>query len=553
MIRHSRGIVEHRLLRLLFGFRANRYPASVSHLVSHLNRSMSLTPAGERVRYRVRVTGITQGVGFRPTVWRLAHRLDLGGWVQNDANGLLTEVEGPRAAVEAFCAELAASPPLLAQIDSVETVEINLEGDTEFQIRASDDNTGQSNPVTPDISICNDCLEELFDSNNRRFRYPFINCTNCGPRFSIIEGIPYDRPLTTMKSFPMCTTCAGEYADPANRRFHAQPNACHECGPQVEFVRSPDVTSSAEDSRTEPILGHSAFESIAIRVRAGEIAAIKGIGGFHLICDPFNEAAIAKLRERKGRIDKPFAMMVRDAETAAVYADMSEPEREILESKERPIVLLRKKRSSNGQSLATNIAPGNDFIGIMLPYSPMHYLLVDEVGPLLVTSGNLSNEPICKSNDEALNRLGRIADCFLLHNRDIHAVCDDSVVRYEIDRILPIRRSRGYSPMPVVLSTSGPSVLAIGGEIKATFCITRDRYAYMSQHIGDVSNVETLETMQQLVDHFQNLFRVKLDAVVGDSHPEYLSSQWARRFAQSIRSTLYRSSTSSRPCGIAHR
>jgi len=479
--------------------------------------------------------GITQGVGFRPFLWRLAAQFGLSGWVHNDSSGLLFEIQGTPDAVAAFLAEVKVSPPPLARIDSVHESTIPTEEKSAgFVIRTSNEQHGESTPVTQDISICEDCYHELTNSNDRRFRYPFINCTNCGPRFTIIENVPYDRPATTMKAFTMCARCQEEYDNPADRRFHAQPNACSECGPTVWFLESEhwDNASSIPDSTS--VRGNQALDAFAVSVKKGLIVATKGIGGFHLVCDASNRNAVATLRERKGRVDKPLAVMAVSVQQIGQFAVVEAPERRLLESKERPIVLLKKRAGSVCAELLHHVAPGNDFIGVMLPYSPMHYLLVESTSPLVVTSGNISDEPIARTNEEAVRRLGDLADCFLLHDREIRAVCDDSVVRCVGGELLPVRRSRGYAPMPIRLPKTGPSVLAIGGEIKAAFCVTKDDYAYMSQHIGDVGNIETLDALQRNVEHFLKLFRIDVEAVAGDLHPEFLSGQWARQFAMTL-------------------
>ena len=487
-------------------------------------------------RRSVRILGITQGVGFRPFVWRLAKQFDLTGWVQNDSSGLRLEIQGSPAGVDGFLTELQESPPPLARLDTIDVTEVPIHGeDTQFVIRTSEMQEGASNPVTQDICICIDCIGELTNPDDRRHRYPFINCTNCGPRFTIIEDVPYDRPATTMKSFHMCHRCQGEYDDPADRRFHAQPNACPDCGPHIWWATGNNAQSPTEHPLFESSQEPDTIAHFAKAIFSGQVVAVKGIGGFHLVCDARNAAAIAILRERKGRIDKPFAVMTANVEQIREFAVVQDEEETLLKSKERPIVLLRKKSNSRHDQMLASVAPGNQFIGVMLPYSPLHYLLIEALSPLVVTSGNISDEPIVRTNDEASARLSRLADSFLLHNRHIHIVCDDSVIRCVEGRPLPIRRSRGYAPMPVRLRKDGPSVLAVGGEIKATFCITKNDYAYLSQHIGDVGNLETLTALQRNVDHFLRLFRIDVDAIAGDLHPEYLSSQWAQQLAEKLR------------------
>ncbi len=374
---------------------------------------------------------------------------------------------------------------------------------------------GETTLVSPDISVCVDCLGELFDKNDRRFRYPFINCTNCGTRFTITKDIPYDRPNTTMSVFEMCEQCQSEYDNPLNRRFHAQPNACAECGPKIWFV----------GKNNQRIYGEDAISAMQDALKNGEVVAVKGIGGFHLACDARNDAALRKLRERKGRVDKPFAVMCKDLDTAKVLAEISDAEKTILTGKERPVVLLEKKANDS----CDLIAPNNQFLGVMLAYSPLHYLLFDEkLDVLVMTSGNVSSEPIVTENTQALEKLRNLADSFLLHDRDIFVPCDDSVIRVFENRELPIRRSRGYAPFPVELPFKLPPVLAVGGELKATFCLAKNEFAFMSQHIGDMENLETLRAFEKSVEQMRKLFRIEPEVVAFDKHPNYLSARWAK-------------------------
>jgi hydrogenase maturation protein HypF len=464
------------------------------------------------IRRRLFVKGIVQGVGFRPFVYALAAKHALTGFAGNNSSGVFIEIQGAPDAAQAFADELRGSPPPLAMIESVSIEEIPARDETSFVIVESEAQPAASTPISPDIAVCADCLRELSDPADRRYRYPFINCTNCGPRFTIIQDIPYDRPLTTMRAFPMCAACEAEYRDPLNRRFHAQPNACPDCGPQVSY-----------GNLTRDAAIHAAFDSL----RAGKIVALKGIGGFHLACDATNDAAVRTLRERKGRGAKPFALMARDLAHVEPYAHISPDEARLLTSRERPIVLLRARENPR---LSAAIAPGNKYLGFLLPYTPVHHLVIGDT-PLVMTSGNLADEPIVKDNADALTRLAPLADAFLLHNRDIHVVCDDSVTRVFQSRELPIRRSRGYSPMPVLLTGDGPCVLGAGGELKATFCLTRGDHAYMSQHIGDMENLETLAAFDHAFSHFRALFRAEPQALVCDLHPNYLSTRWAKAFA----------------------
>jgi hydrogenase maturation protein HypF len=485
-------------------------------------------------RIRIRLIGQVQGVGFRPFVWNRATGLQLSGFVRNDSSGVTLEIQGEHWRVERFVHDFQKEMPALAVVDSFTKEEMPSIDGTGFAIIDSSASRTQSTPITPDIATCDDCLAELKDRNDRRYGYPFTNCTNCGPRFTIVEDIPYDRPMTTMKSFEMCDPCRQEYADPADRRFHAQPNACADCGPAIWFTLSSQVSDRLQRPKDLLAGSQAAIDQFAAAVRDGQIVAVKGVGGFHLVCDAGNPQAVATLRERKGRINKPFAVMVENVEKAAAFARAEEAEQLLLESRERPIVLLRKRGDSGHDQMLDCVAPGNDFIGVMLPYSPLHHLLVESAGPLLMTSGNVSDEPIVRTNAEAKDRLAALADCFLLHDRDIHIVCDDSVVRCVNGQIIPIRRSRGYAPMPIRLAEIGPSVLAVGGELKSTFCVTKDDYAYMSQHIGDVGNVETLDALGRTVEHFLRLFRVDVAAVAADLHPDYLSSRWARQLAEKL-------------------
>jgi hydrogenase maturation protein HypF len=501
-------------------------------------------------RRRIFVKGIVQGVGFRPFVFTLAQRLGLMGHVGNNSAGVFIEVEGDAQAIAQFMDELQHRPPPLAMIASVTSEAMPAQGDTAFVIVESEAQPASSTPISPDIALCDDCRRELFDPNDRRYRYPFINCTNCGPRFTIIKDIPYDRPFTTMAAFPMCDECSAEYYDPSNRRFHAQPIACPKCGPQVwfELTTHSQPLPTGEGSSVLPSLwegsgvglcaGDDAILAAQAALRAGAIIAVKGIGGFHLACAATNDDALRALRERKGRIDKPFAVMAHDVDEVRRFAEVSDDEAKLLLCKERPIVLLGAthpelvERRSASHLISPLVAPGNHTVGVMLPYTPLHDLLLAGIDfPLVMTSGNLSDEPICKDNDEARARLAALADGFLMHNRDIHVWCDDSVVRVFEGRELPLRRSRGYAPFPIRLTQPMPNTLAAGGELKSTFCLTRDDFAYLSQHIGDMENLETLHAFEKALDHFITLFRATPARIACDLHPGYLSTQWAKRYA----------------------
>lgn len=484
---------------------------------------------------RIHISGVVQGVGFRPFVYGLAARYGLAGWVCNTSAGVDIEVDGPVDQIERFVAALSLEAPPLARIDSIEASDIAPNGFTSFEIRHSVARPDDFMPISPDIALCDDCRRELFDSADRRYHYPFINCTNCGPRFTIIKDIPYDRPFTTMADFAMCDDCAREYANPRDRRFHAQPVACPTCGPKVWLV---DKDLRKQGAPTIERSSDAAIEEVRARLARGQIVAIKGLGGFHLACDATNEAAVRALRERKGRVDKPFALMAASIESIESFCEVSAEERALLNSRERPIVLLRRKAAS---PISTYVAPGQSTLGVMLPYTPLHELLfaVDDLRssafdlpPLVMTSGNLSEEPIATDNAEALERLSSLADAFLLHDRDIHVRCDDSVVRVFEGRELPIRRSRGYAPYPVKLPFDTPPILAAGGELKNTFCVTRDDYAFLSHHIGDLENYETLQSFESGIEHFERLFRIRPAIVAYDLHPNYLATRYALRRAE---------------------
>ena len=474
------------------------------------------TTNGNRIRLRLTVRGVVQGVGFRPFVYGCAKRRGLSGLVGNGSDGVFIEIEGERSAVAEFCRELRASPPPLAHLEEVTEAEIPPAGGAEFVIVGSEASAGAHTLVSPDIAVCADCLRELFDPADRRYRYPFINCTNCGPRFTITRDIPYDRPKTTMAAFAMCAACRREYDDPGDRRFHAQPNACPACGPGLEYV--------CGEARER---GEAALRAAQEALRAGRIVAVKGIGGFHLACDARSDEAVERLRARKGRGEKPFAIMARDLGAARAVAEIDVREAALLSGRERPIVLLGKRLP---ERLSARIAPGNNYLGVMLPYSPLHHLLLGEGGcdALVMTSGNLSDEPIAIGNDEARERLAALADGFLLHNREIHAPCDDSVVRVFAGHELPVRRSRGYAPFPVRLPFALRPTLAVGGELKNAFCLINGEHAVMSQHIGDMENLETLRAFEESVRSLTGLFRVAPEILAADRHPGYLSTQWAR-------------------------
>ncbi len=474
---------------------------------------------------RIHITGVVQGVGFRPFVYGLAARYGLLGWVCNTSAGVDIEVDGPGDVLAQFVAALSNEAPPLAKIDSVEVADIAGNGFSAFEIRHSIARPDDFMPISPDIALCDDCRRELFAPADRRYLYPFINCTNCGPRFTIIKDIPYDRPLTTMADFVMCEDCAREYADPLNRRFHAQPVACSKCGPKVWVV---EKETGKQGNKANQRISESTIKEVRDLLAQGKVVAIKGLGGFHLACDATNDNAVKTLRERKGRVDKPFALMAANVEVIETFCEVTPEERKLLESNEKPIVLLRRKADS---PISAHVAPGQATLGVMLPYTPLHELLFHPSSfishPLVMTSGNFSEEPIATDNDEAVNRLSALADAFLLHDRDIHTRCDDSVVRVFEGQELPLRRSRGYAPYPVKLPFNVPPILATGGELKNTFCVARDNYAFLSHHIGDLENFETLKSFEDGVDHFERLFRIRPEVIAYDLHPDYLATRYA--------------------------
>ena len=441
-----------------------------------------------------------QGVGFRPFVAKLAERLQISGFVRNTEAGVEIEAEG--AALETFLAELRSGAPALARIAEIELADLDARHTTGFEILRSAGPAGDFGLVPPDIATCDDCLRDFTQPDNRRYRYPFTNCTNCGPRYTIIRDVPYDRAATTMAGFRMCAACEAEYHDPSDRRYHAQPNACAECGPQIS----------------------DSLDHVREWLRGGEVVAIKGLGGYHLACDASNGTAVRRLRERKKRGDKPFAVMVRGLKEAERLCTVSAEERALVTGPRRPIVLLRKKPEGD----LPNVAPSNPNLGLILPYTPLHHLLFEGAGfdALVMTSGNLSEEPIV-SREEDLARLGGMADRFLTHNRPIRTAVDDSVVRVFRGRPMVLRRSRGYAPAPIDLGRAVPDLTAAGGELKNTFCLTTGHYAILSQHIGDLENYETLLFFRETLDHMRRFFRVRPEAVAHDLHPGYLSTRAA--------------------------
>ena len=473
-------------------------------------------------RWEVTVRGIVQGVGFRPFVYGLAHRHGLAGTVRNDAEGVRIEVEGAPEELDRFVRALQEDAPPLAVVESVEWQPLAVLGDRGFHIEESKEGLRRRALISPDVATCEDCLAELLAPADRRYRYPFINCTNCGPRFTITRSVPYDRATTTMSGFTMCPECQREYDDPTDRRFHAQPNACPACGPRVrlldcfghEFVKPEDAIA-----RTARIL------------RGRAVVAIKGLGGYHLACDPFDVRAVRTLRGRKVRQDKPFALMARDLDQVRELCRVTPEEAELLTSSARPIVLL-ERRENDG--VAEEVAPRQKTLGVVLAYTPLHNVLLHDAGiPLVMTSGNNSDEPIAYRDEEAFEQLREIADYFLVHDRPIHMRCDDSVVRMARRKTYPLRRSRGYAPAPLRLADSFiRHTLACGGELKNTFCLAKDRHAFVSHHIGDLENYETLRSFREGVEHYCRLFDVRPELVAYDLHPEYLSTKYARELEE---------------------
>jgi hydrogenase maturation protein HypF len=472
-------------------------------------------------RRAIAVSGIVQGVGFRPYVYGLASRLRLGGFITNRAGGVLIEVEGESFSLDRFLDELTTRPPPLARIDGVRWSSRRPLGDPLFRIEPSVIDPEGPIFIPPDVATCDDCLAELFDPRDRRYRYPFLNCTNCGPRLTIIQGVPYDRERTTMASFVMCPACRSEYDDPGNRRFHAQPTACPRCGPQLQV----------RDQAGRPRAVDDPVRFTASALRAGMILAIKGIGGYHLACLAGEERAVAELRRRKHRDEKPFAVMVADLAAARTLCEVSPLEEALLRSSRRPIVLLRRRP---GICVSIQVAPRNPFLGLMLPYSPLHHLLMEALkgAAVVLTSANASDEPIAYQEDDALARLSGIADFFLVHDRPIHVRCDDSVTRVVAGDEMPIRRSRGDAPrsIPLPVACRRPT-LALGGQLKATFALGRGRHAFLSHHLGDLEHFPAHRAYVEAIAHYEELFDFRPEQMVHDLHPDYASTRYAREHA----------------------
>ena len=465
---------------------------------------------------RLEVNGIVQGVGFRPFVYNLAIHFGLKGEVANTSAGVSIHIEGPVDRIQSFVTDLTAKCPPLAHIVKISSRSESVKQYADFSIVKSRGQAIMSTLISPDVSICDDCLRELFDPGDRRYLYPFINCTNCGPRYTIIDDIPYDRPKTSMRNFKMCRACQSEYDDPADRRFHAQPNACFECGPSIRLF----------DHRQKSMDAGDAIKKAVGLLSQGSIIAIKGLGGFHLAADAENKAAVIRLRHRKMREEKPFALMSADLSTIREYAVVEPAEEKLLTSIQRPIVLLKKKTPN---SIAEEVAPSNKYLGVMLPYTPLHHLLLKHgFTALVMTSGNLSEEPIAIDNDDAFERLGNIADYFLIHNRDIYLRSDDSIVRHTANHTRHIRRSRGFVPIPVMLNDPVPPILGCGAELKNTICITKGDKAFISQHIGDLENKATLDFFELTVAHLQRILEITPEMIAFDMHPDYLSTVYAK-------------------------
>ena len=520
-------------------------------------------------RREVQVRGVVQGVGFRPFVYRLAQEEALAGFIGNDTDGVTIELEGTSPSLESFLARLRSEAPPLARIDSVAVREVEPTGETGFRIVASEVLGRMSTGIPADAATCPDCLRELLSPADRRYRYPFLNCTNCGPRYTITRRIPYDRPQTSMASFKMCPACQAEYDDPANRRFHAQPNACWDCGPQLSLVdadghplpdesaNQPSNEAAKKPTEQQEVSGHDFSRAVNAQeldralapeghdskqfpdlveqtinlLMNGQILAIKGIGGFHLSVDATNEAAVLRLRQRKHRYGKPLAVMVRDLDAARAICDLSEADERLLTTPARPIVLVRKRESS---PIAPSVAPGIPWLGLFLPYAPLHHLLFADgsLQALVMTSANLSEEPIAIDNDEARARLGAIADAFLMHDREILQRCDDSVTAIVDGVPQLIRRARGFVPLGIPLPLEAPPLLAVGGHLKNVFALARGPFVYQSQHLGDLENLNGLAFFEESLRHLMRTFEIDPEVVVHDLHPGYLSTEWAKEFAR---------------------
>lgn len=469
-------------------------------------------------KVKIVIRGVVQGVGFRPFIYRLAKELDIKGWIINSSQGVFIEAEGNRETLEKFLKNIDTKKPKNSFIQSFEHTWLDAEGYKTFEIRESKEAGSKTALVLPDISTCNDCLEEIFDPQNRRYLYPFTNCTNCGPRYSIIADLPYDRYNTTMGEFEMCPECRAEYTDPLNRRFHAEPTACPNCGPQVTLLDSGKNIISEKKS---------AIQDAVKYLRAGKIIALKGIGGYQLICDAGNSETVKQLRLRKKRNEKPFALMMPGIEQVKSECEVNEHEERLLLSVESPIVLLKKKRNVNS-AVSLECAKGNPYLGIMLPYSPLHHILMKEfVSAIVATSGNISEEPICTNDDDAFDKLGNIADYFLVHNRKILRYVDDSIVRNAGGNNVMLRRARGYAPLPVVMNNITQTTLTAGAHLKNTIALNKGSNVFISQHIGDLENVESINAFKAVINDIESFYELKPERVICDLHPDYISTQFS--------------------------
>ncbi len=472
-----------------------------------------------KTRQKITIHGIVQGVGFRPFIHKLVKENCLSGWICNSNRGVEMEIEGEDRAIQLMLETMKNHLPPLALIEAMQVEKLPLLGFSEFSIQES--NSNHRHPlilIPPDISICDDCLKELTDPSDRRYRYPFINCTNCGPRFSIIQDMPYDRNKTTMKHFSMCPECEAEYTNIENRRYHAQPDACPVCGPEITLF---------QDNRR--VITSQPIEDVQRSLKEGQIGAIKGLGGFHLVCDAGHSQAVSRLRDMKQRDEKPFAVMAENVAMIRRFCFLSSYARRVLVSKERPIVLLKKKKN---YFLSPDIAPGNGYIGVMLPYTPLHYLLLQDSHLVVVmTSANFSDEPIIIQDEEAREKLAHRVDFILMHNRSIYNRCDDSVIKVHSNKSICIRRSRGYAPFPIVLSSRSRQIMAAGPEEKNTVCFTRDRYAFPSQHLGDLKNRDSYHAYQEAIKRFIRIFQFQPEIIACDLHPDYLSTVYARQLS----------------------
>ena len=486
-------------------------------------------------RYEIKIKGVVQGIGFRPFIYKIAQQLNIKGWVKNSAEGVIIQAECSPKQLNNFSQKIQQEKPKQADIYNLEIKQLDYIGYQEFKIEKSEAKNQHKTAIIPaDLTTCSECLKELFDPNNRRYRYPFINCTNCGPRYSIIKALPYDRMTTTMNKFVMCAECQQEYDNPANRRFHAQPNACPQCGPHLELW---DKNGNCLDKFDRAIK-----ETVTL-IRKGNILAIKGLGGFHLVVDAANSSAVKKLRLCKNRPHKPLALMYPDLEQIKQDCVVSKLEEQTLLSTASPIVLLKKIQISNSPFICNEIAPDNPYLGVMLPYTPLHHLLLKDLkSPIVATSGNRQNKPICIDETEALQRLNGIADYFLVHNRPIFTPVDDSIVRIIKDEVMIIRRARGYAPLPINLPhkpiQNSLKILALGGQLKNTVAIKINQQIFLSQHLGNLETPESLKTYQQTIDNFQHIYNFQPDLITCDAHPDYYSSQYAQDLKSNYKRSL---------------